>query len=108
MSLIILIILCGWHAIIGTFIFIRNRYEELSPDSRWAWVDRIMFFSFLTVYIIIHLALILWFFRLFSKRRSHMKTLENHYSELVSRTKEKRRWSEISIQCDATGKIASV
>ncbi|CAF4893894.1 unnamed protein product, partial [Rotaria sp. Silwood1] len=33
-SIVVLLILCAWHAIIGTIVFIRDRYDALSPGSR--------------------------------------------------------------------------
>lgn len=87
-SMAVLLILCAWHAIIGTIVYIRNHYDELDPDSTWTWLDRILFISLLSLYIIIHLIMGIWHWRVPLAKKRSMKILDNHYKQLLEKTKK--------------------
>ena len=82
-SIFVLIVLCAWHAIIGTFIFIDGQYQELDPNSKWTWVDRRLFIVLASLYIIIHVAMGIWHYLVPIGQRREMRKLDQRYRKIV-------------------------
>ena len=82
-SIFVLVVLCVWHSVIGTIVYIRNHYEALSSDSYWTWLDRIVFFALVGLYMIVHFAIGVWHYRVPIARRRHMKELDKRYRQIV-------------------------
>jgi hypothetical protein len=78
--MVVLLILCAYHAIIGTIVFIHDHYATLDSDSHWTWLDRIVLFTLLGLYLIIHLIMGIWYWHIFVAKRRHMKTLDDRYN----------------------------
>jgi len=55
------IILGVWYAIIGSFIFTYNWQSKVEPSNYWLWIDRYLLFALGGLYIVAHIALIIWF-----------------------------------------------
>jgi hypothetical protein len=83
-SIFVLVILCAWHSVIGTIVYIRDRYDYLSPDSYWTWLDRKVFFALVGLYIVVHLAMGIWHYCVPIARRRYMKQLDKRYHEIIS------------------------
>ncbi|CAF1165902.1 unnamed protein product [Adineta steineri] len=62
-SIFILIILCVWHAIIGTIIFIKNHQLTINTDNIYVWIDRYLFFTFSSLYGFMHFCMMIWFYK---------------------------------------------
>jgi hypothetical protein len=83
----VLLILCAWHAIIGTIVYIYDHYDALDPNSRWTWLDRIVFFVLLGLYILIHLVMGIWHWHVPLAKRRYMKILDEQYKQIVEKNK---------------------
>ncbi|UJR20509.1 hypothetical protein I4U23_023637 [Adineta vaga] len=90
-SLVVLLSLCAWHAIVGSIVYIHDRYDALNADSRWAWLDRAIFFAFLGLYMIIHIAMGLWQWRVPFRKRNEMKQLDDRYKQIVEKQRTRRQ-----------------
>lgn len=62
-SIIVLVILCIWHAIIGTILFVDARLSTINTNDYYVWVDRIVFFVLFGIYCVFHVAAIIWRYR---------------------------------------------
>ena len=82
-SIFVLIVLCTWHAIIGTLIFIDGHYKDLDPNSKWTWLDRKVLIGLGSVYIIVHIAMGVWHYIVPIAQRRRMKELDQRYRKLV-------------------------
>ncbi len=101
-SIFVLIILCAWHSIIGSIVYIRNRYDSLSPDSYWTWLDRIVFFTLVGLYIVVHFAMGIWHYCVPIARRRHMKELDKQYRGIVNKNLSQGRLSTRPSMSDNT------
>lgn len=82
-SIFVLIVLCTWHAIIGTLIFIDGHYKELDPNSKWTWLDRRVLIGLGSLYIIVHVAMGMWHYIVPIKRRRRMNELDRRYRQNI-------------------------
>ncbi|CAF4630110.1 unnamed protein product, partial [Rotaria sp. Silwood2] len=80
-SIFILILLCTWHAIIGAIIFIEKRTSTTAPDDRNSWLDRCVFFAFFALYILMHVIMFIWLYRVPLANRREMKQKDIQYRE---------------------------
>ncbi|CAF1224571.1 unnamed protein product [Adineta steineri] len=90
-SIFVLIILCIWHSIIGTLVFIYDEYINLKSDSYWARIDRRIFYVLVSLYIIVHVAMGIWYYYVPISRKRQMKELEIHYRRIINESVDKNR-----------------
>lgn len=67
--------------------FIQDHYDALDPSSRWTWLDRILFLSLISLYIIIHVIMGIWHWRVPLAKQRSMKILDDRYKQMVEKTK---------------------
>ncbi|CAF3513494.1 unnamed protein product [Adineta steineri] len=80
-SIFILTILCIWHAIIGTIVFIYTNQVKIDTDNFYVWVDRCSFLIFLILFIFMHLCMIIWLYRIPYGHRRQMKKMDIEYQK---------------------------
>ncbi|CAF3630806.1 unnamed protein product [Rotaria socialis] len=85
LSIILLVLLCGWHAIIALFIFLSLKKSAttrsgIDPDDIHVHIDRYVGLSVLSIYIISNIVLIIWFICVPYKRRREMEYLDREYA----------------------------
>ncbi|CAF4000135.1 unnamed protein product [Rotaria magnacalcarata] len=85
LSIILLVLLCGWHSTIALFIFLSLRTAAttrsgIDPDNIHVHIDRYVGLSVLSIYIILNIALIIWFICVPYKRRREMEYLDREYA----------------------------
>ncbi|CAF0969431.1 unnamed protein product [Rotaria sordida] len=83
-SIIMLVLLCVWHSIIATLIFLNSKTSSLSraivPTNIYVNIDRYVFICLFTIYIIIHILLMIWLIFVPYKRRREMEYLDREYA----------------------------
>ncbi|CAF1090090.1 unnamed protein product [Rotaria sp. Silwood1] len=83
-SIIILVLLCVWHSVIATLIFLNPPPASLSrniiPTNTYVNIDRYVFICLFSIYIIIHILLIIWLIFVPYKRRREMEYLDREYT----------------------------
>jgi len=90
-----LIMLCLWHAILGTVIFHLIPDFRVTPDMWIAYIDRWVFISAISIFICIHAALLLWLYFVPLKCRREMKKKDFDYRQSI--VKEKKNLTYIPI-----------
>lgn len=71
--------MCIWHAIIGSITYIENRSQTTVSDDRNSWIDRGVFFMFLSLYILMHMIMLIWLHQVPLARRRKMKQEDIEY-----------------------------
>jgi hypothetical protein len=95
--MITLIILCFWHAAMGIIIF------ELTPDFRvtskmwFSYIDRCVFIMFISLFVLIHIVLLLWLYFVPLKYRRNMEKQDSEYRKLISKDKKTFDYIPISM-----------
>jgi len=82
-SVIMLVILCIWHSIIASIIFLNPEKlsaKNVEPTNFYVYVDRYMFISMFVFYIFIHILLVVWLIFVPYKRRREMEYLDREYA----------------------------
>ncbi|CAF1028908.1 unnamed protein product [Adineta steineri] len=82
-SIIMLVLLCVWHSIIASVIFLNPDIAVLkgiAPTNVYANVDRYICISTFICYIIIHIILMIWLICVPYKRRREMEYLDREYA----------------------------
>jgi hypothetical protein len=74
-----LVILCIWHSIIAAVIFYLETLEQLEPTNFYVLIDRYVFVSLFTIYIITHIASFVWLIHVPYKRRREMERFDREY-----------------------------
>jgi hypothetical protein len=78
-----LVILCIWHSIIATVIFLNPELAEsksISPTNQYVDIDRYIFICLFVIYILFHVSLIIWLIFVPYKRRREMEYLDREYA----------------------------
>ena len=90
-SILLLIVLSVWHAIIGTIIFTRDYADGLSSSSRWTWTDRYTLIGIFSLYLLVHIVLIMrqWYGPI--AKRKEMVKRDSEYHQLVKKMESKRK-----------------
>ena len=97
LCIFILVILCIWHAIVGSFIF------QLIPDLRvtqdmWlAYIDRCFFMIAISIFVIIHIVLLTWLYSVPLKHRRQMTKKDFEYRKLISKEKKALKCALLSM-----------
>jgi hypothetical protein len=73
-----------WHAIIGAVIFLRVTGSPVTPDHSLVHVDQAVFFLTIILFIVGHLAMILWLYLVPLKLRKNMKKMGAKYERSLS------------------------
>jgi hypothetical protein len=90
------IILGVWYAIIGSLIFSYNWQSKPQPSNYWLWIDRYLFFILGGLYILAHIALIIWFIIVPFGLRRKMRTKDLTYHKLISKYNTQRQQSAMT------------
>ncbi len=88
MCLFILVILSVWHSIIGGLIFYNTPDFRVTPNSWFVQLDRYVLFLAIGIYVLIHIFVFIWLFRVPLKLRRDLKKKDLRYQQLVSRENE--------------------
>jgi uncharacterized membrane protein len=78
-SIFILVILCIWFAGIGTVVFAAKHYPTIDTDNYFVWIDRYVFFIFSSVFIVLHMVMLTWLFRVPLAARRAMQRRDAEY-----------------------------
>ncbi len=76
-----------WHAIIGAIIFLNTPDNSVKPGSYFVRVDQGIFFMTIGLFVVGHIALIMWLFLVPLKHRKNMKKAGARYERLLSTKK---------------------
>ncbi|CAF2842061.1 unnamed protein product [Rotaria sp. Silwood2] len=83
-SIIMLVLLCVWHSVIATLIFLNPTKASLTrtivPTHIYVNIDRYVFICLFSIYTIIHILLIIWLIFVPYKRRREMEYLDREYA----------------------------
>lgn len=93
MSVFVLIVLCAWHAIIGTILYILHLSSNLNPESYWTWLDRYVSFVLIGIYTISHCALAIWYYYVPMARRREMIDLDRQYHQMIDKNPSETKLS---------------
>jgi hypothetical protein len=58
-----LVIQAVWHAIISIVIFLNTSFNVLHPAMWFVTVDQIVLFTAMSIFVIIHIALLIWLYK---------------------------------------------
>jgi len=75
---------CIWHAIIGAVIFLSTPQDQLTPSMWYTFFDRYVFITMITVFIIMHIVLIIWLYLVPFGHRKNMSKKDLQYQFLIS------------------------
>jgi len=78
-SIFILILLCVWHAIIGAIVFIETHEIHMQSTNVYVRIDRWLFLAFCSIYCLMHLMMIIWFYKVPFGIRRQMKQRDFYY-----------------------------
>ena len=78
-SIFILIVLCVWHAIIGAIVFIEVQTSSITTDNLYVWIDRYVFLIFSILYGLLHLLMVVWYYKVPCRTRREMEQRDQHY-----------------------------
>ncbi|CAF1685828.1 unnamed protein product, partial [Adineta ricciae] len=84
MCLFILVILSIWHAIIGALIFRGTPDSRLTPQSWYFRLDQYVFYTSVTIYLLIHVIIGIWLFCVPLKLRRDFKRKDMEYQKTLS------------------------
>ncbi|CAF1064987.1 unnamed protein product, partial [Didymodactylos carnosus] len=76
-SIMILVLMCIWHSIIGHITFLTQNDPRMVIKS--ILIDRYIFIALVIIYCIIHVALVIWLFNVPYRRRREMERLDHEY-----------------------------
>ncbi len=79
MCIFALVIQCIWHAIIGAIIFLGTPEDKLTPSMWYTYFDRYVFIVMIIIFIIVHIALIIWLYLVPFKYRKTMSKKDVEY-----------------------------
>jgi hypothetical protein len=89
MGICILIIQAIWHATISFIIFVNTPNNAVHPSMWFITVDRCVFYSAVSTFIIVHIGLIIWLYLVPFGHQKRMAEKDNEYmlrmSELAKR-----------------------
>ncbi len=83
-----LIVLCLWHATIGAFIFLYIPEFRVTPDMWLAYIDQCVFMTAISLFILIHTALLIWLYFVPLKYRREMSKKDLAYRRRISKEKK--------------------
>jgi len=83
-----LIMLCLWHATMGTILFHLIPDFHVTPDMWLAHIDRWVFISAMSIFICIHILLLLWLYFVPLKRRRDMVKKDFIYRQSIMKEKK--------------------
>ena len=92
-SVFVLIVLCAWHAIIGTILYIVHLSNDLNPESFWTWLDRYVSFVLIAIYTVSHFALAIWYYCVPMARRREMIILDREYHRMIEKNTSQAKLS---------------
>ncbi len=75
---------CIWHAIIGAIIFLSASQDQLTPSMWYTYFDRYVFITMISVFIIMHIVLIIWLYQVPFGHRKNMSKTDVEYQFLIS------------------------
>jgi hypothetical protein len=73
-----------WHAIIGAIIFLHTHDNRVTPDSYFVHVDQIIFIMTIGLFVVGHIALIIWLYLVPLKHRKNMTKTSAQCEQLLS------------------------
>ena len=77
----ILVLSCIWHAIIASIVFINSvPPKPVGPNDNCMQVDRYVFYIMISLYVLIHILLVIWLIIVPYKRRREMEYLDREYA----------------------------
>lgn len=92
-SIFILIILCVWHATIGAIVFIDDNQIYLKSTSVYVRIDCYLFLTFCGAYCLMHLVMIIWFYKVPFGIRRKMKQRDICYRNQLKLQTNSMRYS---------------
>lgn len=96
MCIFALILQSFWHAIIGIMIFLDTPDNRLTPYMWYTKLDHYIFFGVITIFIIVHLILVIWLHLVPLKHRKNM--LEKDIQYHLSMTNKKKYQSNKGVK----------
>ncbi|CAF4288381.1 unnamed protein product [Rotaria sp. Silwood2] len=97
MCIFILIILCIWHAMLGSLIYLSIPDLRVTQDMWLAYIDQWVFMSAISIFIVIHIVLLTWLYLVPLKHRRQMAKKDFEYRQSISKEKKTLNYTLLSI-----------
>jgi hypothetical protein len=74
-----LVTFCVWHAVVGALVFIYTPDFRATPDMWLVYLDRCVFAGAISIFIFIHIVLIIWLYAVPLRHRKKMAQNDKEY-----------------------------
>ncbi|CAF0911366.1 unnamed protein product [Rotaria sp. Silwood1] len=92
-----LVILCIWHAILGSLIYLLIPDLRVTNDMWLAYIDQWVFMIAISIFVIIHIILLIWLYLVPLKHRREMAKKDLEYQQSMSKEKKILNYTLLSI-----------
>ncbi|CAF4650128.1 unnamed protein product [Rotaria sp. Silwood1] len=92
-----LVILCIWHAILGSLIYLLIPDLRVTNDMWLAYIDQWVFMIAINIFVIIHIILLIWLYLVPLKHRREMAKKDLEYQQSMSKEKKILNYTLLSI-----------
>ena len=76
-----------WHSVIGTIIFSNTPDNRIVLENNFVRIDHLFFFAIIGLFVLGHIAMIIWLCSVPLKHRRNMKKAGARYEQLLSTKK---------------------
>jgi hypothetical protein len=97
MCIFTLIALCMWHATMGGLIFAWTPDFRVTPKMWLAYLDRCVFLSAISIFVVIHIALVAWLYFVPLKHRREMAEKDLLYRQPILEEKQNLKYTPIAV-----------
>jgi hypothetical protein len=88
--IVVLVIQTIWHATIGAIIFLNTPNNSVTPSMWFVHLDQYIFFTLVGIFIVMHIALIIWLYMVPLKHRNNMAKKDIDYQLSLSDKKKRK------------------
>jgi len=92
-----LVTLCTWHAGLGALIFILTIDFRVTPDMWLVYIDQCFFTTAISIFILIHAALLVWLYYVPLEYRRQMTIKDCDYRHSICNEKKNLEYTPISM-----------
>ncbi len=82
---------CIWHGVICVVIFLNTPDFRITPSMWFVKCDQAVFFAVIGLFIVMHVALLIWFYLVPYGHRKRMAAKDLAYKLLTIKTKRSRK-----------------
>jgi hypothetical protein len=97
LCIFILISLCIWHGVMGFVIFLFTPNNLLTTSMLLTYIDQCAFMSTISIFILIHVVLLVWVYFVPLKQRREMAKKDFEYRRMIFQGKKNVKYIPITM-----------